>query len=51
MTALLDDADAASTNSVDWRAINWAKCQEVVRRLQVRIAKAVREEVAHSGWG
>lgn len=43
MTALLDDADAASTNSVDWRAINWAKCQEVVKRLQVRIAKAVRE--------
>jgi RNA-directed DNA polymerase len=43
MTALLDNADAASTNSVDWRAINWARCHEVVKRLQVRIAKAVRE--------
>jgi RNA-directed DNA polymerase len=37
------DADAASTRSVDWRAIDWAKCHEVVRRLQVRIAKAARE--------
>jgi RNA-directed DNA polymerase len=43
MTVSSDDADAASTKSVDWRAINWANCQEVVRRLQVRIAKAASE--------
>jgi RNA-directed DNA polymerase len=37
------DMDAASTTSLDWHRINWAKCHEVVRRLQVRIAKAARE--------
>jgi RNA-directed DNA polymerase len=35
--------DAASPRPGDWRAIDWAKCHEMVRRLQVRIAKAMRE--------
>jgi RNA-directed DNA polymerase len=44
MTVLAQaDMDAASTKSVDWRNINWANCHEVVRRLQVRIAKATSE--------
>jgi len=46
MTVLTDtdvDTDAVSAKSVDWHAIDWAKCHEVVRRLQVRIAKAARE--------
>lgn len=37
------DVDAASTRTWDWNSIDWFKCHEVVRRLQVRIAKATRE--------
>ncbi|MFP3869041.1 MAG: group II intron reverse transcriptase/maturase [Desulfobacteraceae bacterium] len=35
--------DATSGNLIDWNGIDWAKANQVVRRLQVRIAKAVRE--------
>jgi RNA-directed DNA polymerase len=36
------DADAVSTLPA-WHSIDWAKCNEEVRKLQVRIAKATRE--------
>jgi RNA-directed DNA polymerase len=43
MTALTKaDVDAASAQPGGWHSINWAKCHEEVRRLQVRIAKATR---------
>jgi RNA-directed DNA polymerase len=36
-------AGAASGSEVIWHGIDWAKAHQTVRRLQVRIAKAVRE--------
>jgi len=36
-------SDATSGNQIDWNSIDWARANQVVRRLQVRIAKAVRE--------
>lgn len=38
---------AASSGEVDWHGIDWAKAHQTTRRLQVRIAKAVRE----GRWG
>lgn len=38
---------AASGREVDWHGINWAKAHHTARRLQMRIAKAVRE----GRWG
>ncbi|MGE4341388.1 MAG: reverse transcriptase N-terminal domain-containing protein, partial [Pigmentiphaga sp.] len=38
---------AASDGKVDWNQIDWAKVHQTVRRLQMRIAKAVRE----GRWG
>src|SRR4029077_12425861 len=38
---------AASSREVNWRSIDWAKAHQTVRRLQMRIAKAVRER----RWG
>ena len=38
---------AASGGEVEWHQIDWAKAHRTVRRLQVRIAKAVRE----GRWG
>ncbi|MFA7095946.1 MAG: group II intron reverse transcriptase/maturase [Gammaproteobacteria bacterium] len=38
---------AASGPEVDWHSINWAKAHQTIRRLQMRIAKAVRE----GRWG
>jgi RNA-directed DNA polymerase len=35
--------DAAFTRSADWLAIDWKACCREVRKLQARIAKAVRE--------
>ena len=35
-------ADASFTQPKDWNAINWMALQQQVRRLQVRIAKAVK---------
>ena len=40
-------AGAASGGEIDWHQIDWAKAHRTVRRLQVRIAKAVRE----GRWG
>src|SRR5262249_5550307 len=34
-------ADASFTQPKDWKAINWMTLRQEVRRLQVRIAKAV----------
>jgi RNA-directed DNA polymerase len=34
---------ASSHLKVDWHSIDWAKCYQTVRRLQVRIAKAQQE--------
>ncbi len=38
---------AASHGEADWNQIDWRKVQQSVRRLQMRIAKAVRE----GRWG
>lgn len=38
---------AASGRNVNWDSIDWARAQQTVKRLQMRIAKAVREE----RWG
>lgn len=38
---------AVSGDRVDWHGIDWAKAHRLVRRLQTRIAKAVRE----GHWG
>jgi RNA-directed DNA polymerase len=38
---------AASNREVNWRSIDWAKAHQTVRRLQMRIAKAVQER----RWG
>jgi RNA-directed DNA polymerase len=40
-------AGAASDSIVRWRDIDWAKAHQTVRRLQIRIAKAVQER----RWG
>ena len=34
---------AASIGSIDWRTINWEAIENPVKRLQMRIAKATRE--------
>ena len=37
----------ASSNRVsDWQAIDWPKVRHHVRRLQLRIAKAIRQTIA-----
>ena len=41
MNYLLDGASSAC--QIDWNVICWTKVEKQVRRLQVRIAKAVRE--------
>ncbi|MFA7175431.1 MAG: group II intron reverse transcriptase/maturase, partial [Kiritimatiellia bacterium] len=38
---------AASCRGVDWHSIDWAKAHQTTKRLQMRIAKAVRE----GRWG
>jgi RNA-directed DNA polymerase len=35
--------DAAFTRPTDWLSIDWKACRPEVRKLQMRIAKAVRE--------
>jgi RNA-directed DNA polymerase len=47
MSAVATPAGAASNTAVDWHSINWKKVQRTVRRLQVRIVKAVREGKWH----
>ena len=41
MTAVM--TGAASDSEVIWHSIDWTRAHRTVRRLQVRIAKAVRE--------
>ena len=36
-------ADASFTQAKDWNALNWADIQQQVRRLQMRIAKAIKD--------
>ena len=43
MAAIKRLAGAPSANGNNWKAINWQKVRREVRRLQTRIAKAVRE--------
>lgn len=45
--AVMKMAGAASHGKADWNQIDWQKVRQSVRRLQVRIAKAVKE----SRWG
>ena len=35
-------AGASSNKVSDWEAVDWPKIRQVVRRLQLRIAKAIR---------
>ena len=42
MTATVRSADALFGRQVNWKSINWKQVRGAVRRLQVRIAKAVR---------
>ncbi len=37
-------AGATSGNEVIWHGIDWTKAHQTVRRLQMRIAKAVRDK-------
>ncbi len=39
----VDKTDALIDKPASWRAIDWQRARRVVRRLQVRIAKAIRE--------
>jgi len=43
MAAIARLTGAPSASGNDWKAINWQKARREVRRLQIRIAKAVRE--------
>jgi RNA-directed DNA polymerase len=43
----LQEVGAASGRTVDWNGIDWSRAQQAVKRLQMRIAKAVRER----RWG
>ena len=36
--------DASSTESLDWKSLPWDHFRQEVRRLQMRIAKAIREK-------
>lgn len=40
---VLKNIDAVSTQATDWTSIDWEQAQRAVKKLQVRIAKAVRE--------
>ncbi len=43
MTATLRSADAPTNRKTSWKSINWKTIRKSVKRLQVRIAKAVKE--------
>jgi hypothetical protein len=43
MAAIARLTGAPSINGNNWKAINWQKVRREVRRLQIRIAKAVRD--------
>jgi RNA-directed DNA polymerase len=44
MTATVRLADAPFGRQMNWKSINWKQVRDAVRRLQVRIAKAVKEK-------
>jgi RNA-directed DNA polymerase len=44
MTATVRSADAPFGSQMNWKSINWRLVRDAVRRLHVRIAKAVKEE-------
>ncbi len=43
MMAVVLPRAGASSSTVDWNSIKWGKIETLVCRLQMRIAKAVRE--------
>ena len=43
MTTANITVGAASYQGIEWHSINWDKAHKLVRRLQVRIAKAISE--------
>ena len=43
MTAAKRSADAPTNRKRNWKSINWKTVRNSVKRLQVRIAKAVKE--------
>jgi hypothetical protein len=45
MTAVATPAGAPLTGPVDWQGINWKQVNRNVKRLQVRIVKAIAEVV------
>src|SRR5246127_3126835 len=47
MSAAATLAGAAPNTAVDWQSIDWKKVHRMVRRLQARIVKAVREGKWH----
>jgi RNA-directed DNA polymerase len=47
MTAVATPAGAASHDALDWHAIDWRRVHQTVRRLQIRIVKAIQE----GRWG
>ncbi len=47
MTAGATPAGAASHDALDWHAIDWRRVHQTVRRLQIRIVKAIQE----GRWG
>lgn len=47
MSAAAKLAGAVPERTIDWHSINWKKVRRTVRRLQVRIVKAVREGKWH----
>ena len=44
MTATVWSADAPFGRHTNWKSINWRQVRDAVRRLQVRIAKAVTKQ-------
>jgi hypothetical protein len=46
MTAAARSTGAPSGLPKDWKSIEWKKVQKAVRRLQMRIAKAVRKKLS-----
>ena len=44
MTAVILPAGAPTGKHIKWKSINWKKVSMFVKRLQMRIAKAVKEK-------
>ena len=42
---------ASSTQSLDWKSLPWDQIRQEVRRLQMRIAKAIKEKTLPQSQG